>query len=108
MVDVHAFSYRSARFAVEYPVEFCLGDSSIAGLTKDVSDTGLLVRLTQPIDRGSHGKVRWGFGSCLIELDVCVVTTDFLEAGLLFRFASESERQFIRTMLKALTKGLKA
>ena len=107
MADVHAFCYRSARVSVEYPVELCIEQSDIAGFTKDVSDTGLLVRLTRPVNRGSYGKLRWRFGSLLIELDVCVVSTDFLEAGLSFRFASDSERQFIRTMLKALTKGMK-
>lgn len=105
MASVHAFSYRPARFSLQYPMELCLEDSRIPGVTRQVSDTGLLVRLSQPVERGSAGKVRWQFGGCLVELEVEVVSTEFLEAGLSFRFSSEPERQFVQTMVKVLAKG---
>ena len=106
MASVHAFSYRAARFSLQYPLEFWVDHSAIAGTAMQISDSGLLVRLSQPVRCGSSGKVRWQFGGCLIELDAYVASSAFLEAGLSFRFASDLERQFVQTMVKVLARGV--
>ena len=106
MASVHAFSYRAARFSLQYPIELWVDHSAIAGTATQISDSGLLVRLSQPVPCGSSGKVRWHFGGCLIELDTYVASSNFLEAGLSFRFASDLERQFVQTMVKVLARGV--
>lgn len=106
MGDVHAYSYRVPRMSLEHPIEFCTRDGSIAGFTRDVSDTGLLVRLQRPVPAGSSGKVRWQFGGCLVEIEARVAYADFLDAGLSFHFATEGERQFVQNLVKLLTKAV--
>ncbi len=107
MSEVHAFTYRMPRLSLDHAIEFCVAGVPVMGRTRDVSDSGLLVRLSEPVLPGTAGRVRWRFGSCTIELEASVAYSDFLDAGLAFHFASEAERQFIQTMVKVLSKGLK-
>ena len=102
MTAVQAFLYRVPRLALELPIEFCLDGRRVAGRTRNISDTGLLVRLTEFVPPESLGRVRLEFGSCTMEIDAAVVHMELLEVGLHFRFSSVAEQDFIRTLVKVL------
>lgn len=107
MVEIHAFAYRTPRLSLEHSIEFCVAGTPIPGWTRDVSETGLLVRFPEPVLPGTKGSVRWRFGGCTVEIEASVVHSEFIEAGLEFSFASEAERQFVHTLVKLLIKGSK-
>lgn len=104
MHEVQAYAYRVPRLPFELPVEYFAGGKWISGHTRDVSDTGVLVRLAEPVFSHTNGKVRLRFGTCTVEIEVRVAYTEFLEAGLSFCFGSEAERQFVQTLVRVLAK----
>ena len=105
LTTVQEFAYRRPRLRLEQPVEFWVATGVIHGESKDVSDAGVLVRLAEPVSLGTHGRLRWQFGGCLVEIGAYVAHTDFIETGLHFEFRSADERQFVQTLLKLLSKG---
>ena len=104
MADVHAFTYRAPRLSIELPIELKLGPHSIPGQTRDISDTGMLVQLTEAVCVKSRGSVRLRFGACQFEIDALVVYTGFFEAGLSFCFSSDAESDFVKTLVRLLVK----
>ncbi len=107
MSVVELFAYRLPRFDVALPVEFCCQAGNIAGQTRNVSDTGLLVRLTEPVIDGTAGIVRLRLGTCTLEIESRVTHSEFLAAGISFVFSSDQQRQFIRTLVKVLAKTVR-
>lgn len=105
MLDVHAFAYRAPRFALTLPVEFCVGAFPIPGHTRDLSEKGLLVRLSEPVVTGTVGRVRLRIDSCVIELAAEVAYAEFHEAGLRFQFASKAEQHFVETLVRIVSKN---
>lgn len=105
VLDVHAFAYRAPRFALTLPLEFCVDDSWISGHTRDLSDQGLLVRLSQPVVTGTLGRVRLRIDSCFIELAAEVAYAELYEAGLKFKFASQAEQHFVETLVRIVSRN---
>ncbi len=94
----------SRRLAIALPVEFVVEGASFAGYTRDLSASGVLVRFSQPVLTDVAGKVRLRLDTCVMEFDAKVAHREFLDTGLIFRFGSEAERQFIETVVKLLSK----
>ncbi len=101
---ITSFNYRLPRVAVELPIEFCAGDSTISGRTKNISDTGVLVSFNEPVFTGKTGFVRFRIGSCAFEMQAVVTHIELFEAGLNFTFSSEQERVFMRTLVRFVSK----
>ena len=106
MSELHEYAYRVPRFALQIPVAFCIGEVRISGFSKDLSNEGLQVRLSGPVILGTCGRVRLHLDSCLIEIWAEVVHSDLLDVGLRFRFSSRAEEDFIRTLVKLISKNV--
>ena len=107
MAEIHSFAYRMPRISLDHDMQFVVDGIPIHGRTRDVSDTGLLTRLDAVVVPGARGSIRWKFGGCTVEIDAQVEHANFLEVGLSFQFTSEPERQFVRTLVKVLSKQLR-
>ena len=104
MAEVHAFTYRVPRLSVELPIELNVGPNAIQGRTRDISETGMLVQLAEPVVPQARGTVRLRFGACQFEIQAVVAYTGFFEAGLCFCFASHAERDFVKILIRLLAK----
>ena len=107
MSVVSSFSYRVPRFSIELPVEFVMGDTSVFGRSENISDTGLLVQLSQPVFAGDIGRIHLRMGNMFFALETRVTHTEFLYAGMNFIFSNEQERQFIYTLVRVLSKTIR-
>lgn len=106
MLDLHAYAYRVPRIPLQMPVEFWSEGSSISGVSRDLSDTGLHVRLAVPVMPGRSGQLRLRLDACSIEIKVEVAHSELLDAGLRFCFSSAAEEHFIKTLVRVLSRGL--
>ena len=102
--DFHAYAYRVPRFSMQIPLEFWTGGVSIQGFSRDLSDTGLQGRLLVPVVPGARGRLQLRLDTCMVELQAEVVHSDFLDAGLRFCFSSAAEEQFIKTLVRILSR----
>ena len=101
---VETYAYRLPRFEVALPIQFQTDTATIEGHTRNLSDTGLLASFVQPLLNGSAGVIRLRFGSSSFEMEAHVTHAEFLDAGLNFLFASDQERQLVRTLVRVLSK----
>ena len=106
MSEVHSFSYRGPRLALELPVTFQTQTVQLAGRTKNVSDLGVLVCLDGLLPVHTRGTLRIDFGAGRLELEAIVAYTELFHFGLRFCFPSDAERDFCRTLVRMLTKRM--
>ena len=92
------------RVKTELPVEVCLLGSSLPGRVKNISETGLLILVPEPVPSGTRGQIRLRIGGCVVQLDVTVAYTDFLQVGLTFLFSSPVERDFVKSLVRFLNR----
>ncbi len=104
--DVYAFAYRVPRFAATLPIEFVVEDVTVAGVTQNLSENGLLVRFASPVLRNTVGKLRLMVDTCVIEVEAEVTYAELFEAGLRFRFATPAEEQFIEMLVKVVSRDV--
>lgn len=108
MVEVQAFAYRAPRLSLELPLEFVTASGALRGRSEDLSDTGLLVLLEEPVLTGTQGRVRLRIGALDLEFAAVVAHSELFQAGLSFCFASDRERDFMRTIVRMLVRGRRA
>lgn len=106
MADVQAFSYRNPRFTLALPVRFCVEHAAIEGVTCNISEDGLLVRLQEPVLPGTEGRVRLEIERCFLELGARVAYAHLFEIGLKFDFASSEERAFVMMLVRVVSRNL--
>ncbi len=104
--NLHAYTYRVPRFSLQVPVEFLVEEASIPGFSVDFSETGLQVRLARPVTPGGLGRLRLRLDGCMIEIEAEAVHCQLLDVGFRFRFSSAAEEQFIRILVKVLSKSV--
>lgn len=88
---------RPPRYLIETPVELLLDKGGTNdGYARNVSETGVLAHLRNPVSVGTLGTLCARLGNVSVCVRVRVVHSDFLEAGLTFVTTSEQERQLLR------------
>ena len=97
------YIYRLPRAVAAFPVDLLLEDQVIRGRCCNLSATGMGVTLSRPVPRGQFGTVRITGRETCLELRVSVTNSAGLEAGLRFHFQSETERQMVRALLRAIS-----
>ena len=102
---VQAFAYRVPRFAVTLPVEFLVKDGAVAGVTKNISERGLLVQFASPVLPETTGTLRLMIDTCAIEVEAEVTYAELFEAGLRFCFASQAEQRFVQMLVKVVARN---
>ncbi len=104
MFGLQRYIYRLPRAVTAFPVALLLEDEVVGGRCCNLSATGMGVTLSRPAPRGQFGTVCISGRESSLELRVSVTHSAGLEAGLRFHFRSETERQMIRGLLRAISR----
>lgn len=96
------FSYRTPRYAVDFPVQLTLGEAVIAGRCKEISTEGVQLELRQPLPRDFSGVVLLAWQEVHLELQVRVAHSGSRQDALRFVFESEKERMAVEDLVARL------
>lgn len=99
---MHKFTYRTPRYAVDFPVQLELGSSVIAGRCKEISTDGMRLELRRSLPVGFCGMVYLAWHNIHLELRVRLAHTSSGQDALRFVFESEKERASIADLVTRL------
>ncbi|HVT99196.1 MAG TPA: PilZ domain-containing protein [Acidobacteriaceae bacterium] len=99
---MHKFTYRSPRFAVDFPVQLALDEGVIAGRCKEISTDGMQLELRRPLPADFYGLVCLSWQNVHLELQVRLAHTGTKQEALRFVFASEKERAAVADLVARL------
>jgi hypothetical protein len=90
--NIRKFEYRPCRVTTGFDVDFIVGDETFIGLCRDVSDTGIRVKLDGSVVVGDSGllTLRHPMGTLKIEAQVAYIDNCYV--GLVFDFETPRER----------------
>lgn len=90
--SVRKFEYRPCRVTTGFDVDFVVGDETFIGLCRDVSDTGIRVKLDGSVVVGDCGllTLRHPMGTLKVEAQVAYIDNAYV--GLVFDFETARER----------------
>jgi hypothetical protein len=90
--NIRKFEYRPCRVTTGFDVDFIVGDETFIGLCRDVSDTGIRVKLDGSVVVGDSGllTLRHPVGTLKIEAQVAYIDNNYV--GLIFDFETPRER----------------
>ena len=90
---------RAERFEVSLPVRFLADDRILAGLSVNVSETGMLARFDRPAEVWAEGLLSTMVEGNFIGLEARVARAQGTDAGLTFHLRDEKDRQAVRMLL---------
>ena len=90
--SIRKFEYRPCRITTGFDVDFVVRDETYLGLCRDVSDTGIRVKLDGSVVVGDTGllTLRHPVGTLKIEAQVAYIDNCYV--GLIFDFETPRER----------------
>jgi len=100
--SIRKFEYRPCRITTGFDIEFIVGDETFIGICRDVSDTGIRVKLEGSVVVGDSGllTLRHPMGLFKIEAQVAYIDNAFV--GLIFDFETQRERTATAEFMTAL------
>jgi len=99
---VRSYEYRPSRIETGFDVDFRSGDTTLFGLCRNVSNTGIRAVLDGPVMIGSSGllALRHPTGALQIEAQVAYIENG--QAGLVFHFQTDWEREVTATFISSI------
>jgi hypothetical protein len=97
------FEYRAPRFPVDLPVQFTVGDLTLTGRCKEISQEGMTLELRQPLTLNSSGTVSFHYREQTIQIRARVAHVAKTHCGLEFLCESETERSALAHLIASLT-----
>jgi hypothetical protein len=95
MIDlrsVRKFEYRPCRITTGFDVDFAIGEETLSGLCRDVSNTGIRVKLEGSVVVGDSGLLTLHHPMGVLRLEAHVAYIDQWHVGLVFDFETPRER----------------
>lgn len=96
------FEYRSPRFAVDLPVQFTVGPSTLPGRCRNISKEGMRLELCHSLPPHARGTVVLGCQDSAIVLSVRVAYAGETHEGVEFIDTSDSERDTVAHLIESL------
>jgi hypothetical protein len=90
--SIRKFEYRPCRVTTGFDVDFIVGDETFIGLCRDVSDTGIRVKLDGSVVVGDTGLLTLRHPMGMLKVDAQVAYIDNCYVGLVFDFETPRER----------------
>ncbi len=92
MKSIRKFEYRPCRIAAGFNVDFEVDGETLNGLCRDVSDTGIRVKLEGSVVVGDSGLLTLRHPLGVLKLEANVAYIDQFHVGLVFVFETNRER----------------
>jgi hypothetical protein len=89
---IRKFEYRPCRIATGFNVDFEVEGETLYGICRDVSDTGIRVKLDGSVVVGDSGLLTLRHPLGVIKLEANVAYIDQYHVGLVFVFETNRER----------------
>lgn len=89
---------RSARFKLDVPLFFKIGDTQQAGHTVNVSQSGLLAHFDTPLEIWEVGEISLTVGEYYLEIEARVARAEGDDHGLSFIIENDNDRVAIRIL----------
>jgi len=89
---IRKFEYRPCRIAAGFDVDYIVGDETFIGLCRDVSDTGIRVKLDGSVVVGDIGLLTLRHPMAILKIEAQVAYIDKCYVGLIFEFETPRER----------------
>jgi len=89
--SVRRFEYRPCRLATGFAVDFVVGNETLSGLCRDVSDTGVRVTLEGSVVVGDSGLLTLRHPTGTLRVAAHVAYIDKCHVGLVFAFETPRE-----------------
>jgi len=99
---MHKFTYRTPRYAVDFPVQLMRDDAVVAGRCREISTEGMRLELRRPLPPGFSGVVSLAWRNLHIELRVRLAHSGAGQDALRFVFDSDTERAAIAELVTRL------
>ena len=96
------FDYRSPRFAVDFPVQFTIKQSTLPGRCKDISKDGMRLELRHPTPPDAFGTVLLSYRDWPLEFSVRVAHTGATHNGVEFSYKTHQERDAVAHLIASL------
>jgi hypothetical protein len=90
--SVRKFEYRPCRITTGFDVDFVVGGLTLSGICRDVSDTGIRVKLEGSVAVGDSGLLILHHPTGMLRLEAHVAYIDKCHVGLVFAFETPWER----------------
>lgn len=92
MKSIRKFEYRPCRIETGFDVDFVAGGETLSGLCRDVSDTGIRVKLDGSVAVGDSGILILRHPTGVLKLEAHVAYIDKCHVGFVFAFETQRER----------------
>jgi hypothetical protein len=89
---IRKFEYRPCRIATGFNVDFEVEGETLYGLCRDVSDTGIRIKLDGSVAVGDSGLLTLRHPLGVLKLEASVAYIDQYHVGLVFVFETNRER----------------
>jgi hypothetical protein len=89
---IRKFEYRPCRIATGFNVDFEVEGETLYGLCRDVSDTGIRIKLEGSVVVGDSGTLTLRHPLGVLKLEASVAYIDQYHVGLVFVFETNRER----------------
>ena len=99
---MHKFTYRTPRYAVDFPVQLMRDDAVAAGRCREISTEGMRLELRRPLPPGFRGVVSLSWRNIHVELQVRLAHIGGGQDALRFVFESDAERASIAELVARL------
>ncbi len=99
---MHKFTYRTPRYAVDFPVQLMRDDAVVAGRCREISTEGMRLELRRPLPAGFSGVVSLAWRKLHIELRVRLAHSGGGQDALRFVFDSDTERAAVAELVARL------
>jgi hypothetical protein len=101
-IRMHKFTYRTPRYAVDFPVQLELENSVVAGRCTEISTDGMRLELRRPLAPGFCGRVFLAWHNIHLELRVRLAHASSGQDALRFVFESDKERATVAELVARL------
>jgi hypothetical protein len=99
---MHKFTYRTPRYAVDFPVQLMRDDAVVAGRCREISTEGMRLELRRPLPAGFRGVVSLSWQNIHLELRVRLAHSGAGQDALRFVFDSDTERAAMAELVTRL------
>lgn len=104
--SIRRFVFREPRMTTGFPVDFVTSGSTLRGLCRDVSDTGIRAEFDDPLIVGGSGLLILRPPAGVLELRAQVAYIEKRQVGLLFLFETPWERRMTIEFILAIANDL--
>ena len=93
------FQPRAERLDYSFAVEFRGEEMRVSGSCQNINEAGMMARFRRPLEVWTNGDLWCNTGALILEVRVRIVRVNDREAGMVFRFRNEREREEMRSVV---------